>query len=301
VKSARRWWWHESLANSIAVHACHAMAMQAADRCRCRCYSCTSVCRARRGEQTPRATSSAHACACATASWKEQERKEASVRRVRQPYRCALLLLCYGGTQWHGSRVMHVNWMGIGMAFHLCAAAAAKVCKLQETMRRDCRPSYRFTNYYYYYTSSSTHQKVRVVGCGAANGRRSILPGRGSAMVIFYLSITIHHCQYNAGAEYCWTRKANRIRARPRPRPRPAYCCSTSWFAYLGVETQPGPECRVLLLLTKSQCRTSGIKDIHTPASHVSHRSTHHQHNVGVKANTSRTLWGLRHTMDPAE
>lgn len=69
-----------------------------------------------------------------------------------------LLLLCYGGTQWHGSRVKHVNWMGIGMAFHLCAAAA-KACKLQETMRRDCRPSYRFTNYYYYYTSSSTHQK----------------------------------------------------------------------------------------------------------------------------------------------
>lgn len=95
-----------------------------------------------------------------------------------------LLLLCYGGTQWHGSRVMHVNWMGIGMAFHLCAAAAAKVCKLQETMRCDCRPSCRFTNYYYY--TSSTHQKVRVVGCGAANGRRSILPGRGSAMVIFF-------------------------------------------------------------------------------------------------------------------
>lgn len=135
-------------------------------------------------------------------------------------------------------------------------------------------------------------RKSRVVGCGAANGRRSILPGRGSAMVIFYLSITIHHCQYNAGAEYCWTRKANRIRARPRARPRPAYCCSTSWFAYLGLETQPGPECRVLLLLTKSQCRTSDINDIHTPASHVLRRSTHHLHNVGVKANTSRTLGG---------
>lgn len=97
-------------------------------------------------------------------------------------------------------------------------------------------------------------RKSRVVGCGAANGRRSILPGRGSAMVIFCLSITIHHCQYNAGAEYCWTRKANRIRARPRPA---CCCCSTLWFAYLGVETQPGPECRVLLLLTKSQCHTS--------------------------------------------
>jgi hypothetical protein len=29
-------------------------------------------------------------------------------------------------------------------------------------------------------------RKSRVVGCGAANGRRSILPGRGSAMVIFF-------------------------------------------------------------------------------------------------------------------
>lgn len=147
-------------------------------------------------------------------------------------------------------------------------------------------------------TSSSTHQKVK--SSRMRRGERTAQhPARtrlGYGHLL--LSITIHHCQYNAGAEYCWTRKANRIRARPRP--RPAYCCSTSWFAYLGLETQPGPECRILLV-TKSQCRTSGINDIHTPASHVLHRSTHHQHNVGVKANTSRTLWGLRHTMGPAE
>lgn len=147
MKSARRWWWHESLANSIAVHACHAMAMQAADRCRCRCYSCTSVSRARRGEQTPRATSSAHACACATASWKEQERKEASVRRVRQPYRCAFAVAVL---RWHAvarvsSQACQLDGNRDGLSPVWCCA---KVCKLQETMRCDWRPSYMFTNYY---------------------------------------------------------------------------------------------------------------------------------------------------------
>lgn len=144
--------------------------------------------------------------------------------------------------RWHGSRVKHVNWMGIGMAFHLCVLLPQKCA----SCKRPCVAIGGRATCLRTTTSSSTHQKVK--SSRMRRGERTAQhPARtrlGYGHLL--LSITIHHCQYNAGAEYCWTRKANRIRARPRP--RPAYCCSTSWFAYLGLETQPGPECRVLLL-----------------------------------------------------